>query len=206
MRRPWPTGGCCVKNKKKIAFNSDYSRIYNEQKVRNLLLSAALLPSLLTAAMIGSRVVLHRNYERKFKVSYQDVLHAVHVASDKNRSNTERSVENNTKQNNTHMYYSEGQVQTHNPYVLEAQITRVRDWSLELCVYISLPQLLVPKIWVTYCTGFLWKRKLKAQRVPPLMYNVYHPEFIASLRTVVSAICNRPSPLSFKPATFHAKF
>ena len=91
---------------KKKAVNSDYSRIYNEQKVRNLVLSAALLPLLLTAAMIGSRVVPQHNYERKYEVPYQDVLHAIHAAFDKNRSNTEPPAQNNTKQKNTHMYYS----------------------------------------------------------------------------------------------------
>ena len=70
--------------------------------------------------MIGSTVVLHHNYERKCKVPYQDVLQDVQVAFDKNRSNTEPPVQNNTKQKHTHMYSSEGQVQTHNTYVLAA--------------------------------------------------------------------------------------
>ena len=72
--------------------------------------------------MIGSRAVLHHNYERKCKVPSQDVLHAVHVTFDKNRSNMEPHV-----QKNTLLYPGEGQGQTHNPYVLAAYITIVRD-------------------------------------------------------------------------------
>ena len=124
MRRPWPTGGCRAKNKKENqAFNSEYFLIYKEQKVRNLLVLTVLLSSLRATAMIGSRVVLHHNYKRKCKlckVPYQDVLHAVHGAFDKNRSNTVPPVQNNTKQKSKHVCPREGQGQTHKPYVLAA--------------------------------------------------------------------------------------
>jgi hypothetical protein len=126
MRRPWPTGGCCAKNKKENQpFNSEYSLIYKEQKVINLLLFAVLLSSLRATAMIGSRDVLHHNYERKCKVCKvpcQDMLHAVHGAFDKNRCNTVPPV-----QNSKHMYPREGQGQTHKPYVLAAYIIIVWD-------------------------------------------------------------------------------
>jgi hypothetical protein len=115
----WGGGGFAPPPKKSF-LTSDYSLIYKEQKDRNLLLLAVSLSSLRATAMTGSRVVLYHYYERKCKVCKvpsQDVLHAVHVAFDKNWSNTEPPVQN-TKQKNTLLYPREGHGQTHNPCVL----------------------------------------------------------------------------------------